>query len=383
MAALDPSDLQAIWLTLKLASVTTVLLLIIVTPLAWWLAHSRKWYKGPVAAVVALPLVLPPSVLGFYLLLLLGPHGAVGKLTSALNLGTLPFTFSGLVVGSVLFSMPFAVQPIQNAFEAMGKRPLEVAATLRAGAWDRFLTVALPLARPGFITATILAFAHTVGEFGVVLMLGGNIQGETRVLSVAIYNHVEAIEYGAAHWLAGGMVLFSFLVLLALYLAGGKHWRMAQMTWIRVHLQMQLDSFMLDAKFSAPPLGVTALFGPSGSGKTTLLRCIAGLERATGWLRVNGEPWQDEKTFVPVHRRPLGYVFQEASLFPHLSVRANLEYGLKRTPAARTPGATGTGGGMAGAEPSHRTCEIRRNYPAESASASPSVVPCSPARASC
>jgi len=228
MAVLDPSDLQAIWLTLRLASVTTVLLLIIVTPLAWWLAHSRKWYKGPVAAVVALPLVLPPSVLGFYLLLLLGPHGVVGKLTSALNLGTLPFTFSGLVVGSVLFSMPFAVQPIQNAFEAMGKRPLEVAATLRAGAWDRFLTVALPLARPGFITATILAFAHTVGEFGVVLMLGGNIQGETRVLSVAIYNHVEAIEYGAAHWLAGGMVLFSFLVLLALYLAGGKHWRMGK-----------------------------------------------------------------------------------------------------------------------------------------------------------
>lgn len=228
MTSLDPSDLQAIWLTLKLASVTTVLLLIIVTPLSWWLAHSRKWYKGPVAAVVALPLVLPPSVLGFYLLLLLGPHGAVGRLTSALNLGTLPFTFSGLVVGSVLFSMPFAVQPIQNAFEAMGNRPLEVAATLRAGAWDRFLTVALPLARPGFITATILAFAHTVGEFGVVLMLGGNIQGETRVLSVAIYNHVEAIEYGPAQWLAGGMVLFSFIVLLGLYLAGGKSWKVTR-----------------------------------------------------------------------------------------------------------------------------------------------------------
>lgn len=228
MDALDPADLQAVWLTLKLASVTTILLLLIVTPLAWWLAHSRKWYKGPVAAVVALPLVLPPSVLGFYLLLLLGPHGPVGKLTSALHLGMLPFTFSGLVVGSVLFSMPFAVQPIQNAFVAMGKRPLEVAATLRASAWDRFLTVALPLARPGFITATILAFAHTVGEFGVVLMLGGNIQGETRVLSVAIYNHVEAIEYGAAHWLAGGMVLFSFVVLLGLYLASGKSWKMAR-----------------------------------------------------------------------------------------------------------------------------------------------------------
>jgi molybdate transport system permease protein len=228
MDSLDPADLQAIWLTLKLASVTTVLLLIIVTPLAWWLAHSKRWFKGPVAAVVALPLVLPPSVLGFYLLLLLGPHGPVGKLTSALNLGTLPFTFAGLVVGSVLFSLPFAVQPIQNAFEAMGKRPLEVAATLRASVWDRFLSVALPLARPGFLTATILAFAHTVGEFGVVLMLGGNIQGETRVLSVAIYNHVEAIEYGAAHWLAGGMVLFLFIVLLGLYLTSGKLWRVSR-----------------------------------------------------------------------------------------------------------------------------------------------------------
>lgn len=219
---LAPEDLHAVWLTLKLASVTTCLLLLIATPLAWWLAHSRRWYKGPVAAVVALPLVLPPTVLGFYLLLLMGPHGVVGELTTALGLGRLPFTFYGLVVGSVFFSMPFAVQPIQNAFEAIGKRPLEVAATLRAGALDRFLSVALPLARPGFLTAIILAFAHTVGEFGVVLMLGGNIDGETRVLSVAIYSHVEAMEYGAAHVLAGGMVLFSFLVLLGLYLSSGK-----------------------------------------------------------------------------------------------------------------------------------------------------------------
>jgi len=228
MTDLTPSDLQAIWLTLKLAIVTTCLLLLIATPLAWWLAHSRKWYKGLMAAVVALPLVLPPTVLGFYLLLVMGPHGVVGDLTNTLGLGRLPFTFYGLVVGSVFFSMPFAVQPIQNAFEAIGKRPLEVAATLRANAWDRFFSVALPLARPGLLTAIILAFAHTVGEFGVVLMLGGNIEGETRVLSVAIYNHVEAMEYGAAHWLAGGMVLFSFIVLLGLYLSGGKLLKVAK-----------------------------------------------------------------------------------------------------------------------------------------------------------
>jgi molybdate transport system permease protein len=228
MHEIAPEDLQAVWLTLKLASATTLLLLLIATPLAWWLAYSRKWYKGIVAALVALPLVIPPTVLGFYLLLLLGPHGMVGQLTRYLNLGLLPFSFAGLVIGSVLFSLPFAVQPIQNAFDAIGARPLEVAATLRAGAWDRFYSVALPLARPGFVTASILAFAHTVGEFGVVLMLGGNIPGETRVLSVAIYNHVEAMEYGSAHLLAGVMVLFSFLVLLGLYLAGGKLSRLTQ-----------------------------------------------------------------------------------------------------------------------------------------------------------
>jgi molybdate transport system permease protein len=210
-------DLGAVWLTVKLASVTTVLLLVIGTPIAWWLARTRSPLKGPVAAVVALPLVLPPTVLGFYMLVTLGPNGPIGQLTESLGLGMLPFTFPGLVVASVFYSMPFVVQPVQNAFEAIGERPFEVAATLRASPLDRFLTVALPLARPGFITASILGFAHTVGEFGVVLMVGGNIPEKTRVLSVQIYDHVEALEYAQAHWLAGGMVVFSFLILLLLY----------------------------------------------------------------------------------------------------------------------------------------------------------------------
>jgi len=211
------ADLGAIWLTVRLATVVTALLLLIGTPIAWWLARTRSWFKGPVGAVVALPLVLPPTVLGFYLLLAMGPHGWVGQLTQSLGLGLLPFTFWGLVVASVFYSMPFVVQPIQNAFEAIGERPLEVAATLRASPWDRFFTVALPLAKPGFITATILGFAHTVGEFGVVLMIGGNIPDQTRVVSVLIYDHVEALEYTQAHGLALAMLAFSFLVLLGLY----------------------------------------------------------------------------------------------------------------------------------------------------------------------
>ena len=214
---LTAADLAAIWLTLKLATVTTVLLLLIGTPIAWWLARTRSWWKGPVGAVVALPIVLPPTVIGFYLLLVMGPDGVIGQFTQWAGIGLLPFTFWGLVVGSVFYSMPFVVQPIQNAFEAIGERPLEAAATLRASPLDAFFSVALPLAKPGFITATILGFAHTVGEFGVVLMIGGNIPDKTRVVSVQIYDHVEALEYGQAHWLAGGMVIFSFLVLLALY----------------------------------------------------------------------------------------------------------------------------------------------------------------------
>jgi len=214
---LSSADWNALWLTLRLASASTLVLLVLGTPLAWWLARTRSWLKGPIAALVALPLVLPPSVLGFYLLISLGPNGPIGQLTQALGIGLLPFTFAGLVVGSVLYSLPFVVQPIQNAFQAIGDRPLEAAATLRAGPWDRFWTVAVPLARPGFISAAVLGFAHTVGEFGVVLMIGGNIPDETRVASVQIYDHVEALAYDQAHALSAVLVMFSFAVLAALY----------------------------------------------------------------------------------------------------------------------------------------------------------------------
>lgn len=215
--SLSHDDLQAILLTLKLATTVTLILLIIATPISWWLARTRSWLKGPVGALVALPLVLPPSVLGFYLLLMMGPQGFLGKTLSVLGIEALPFTFGGLVVASVFYSLPFMVQPIQNAFESIGHAPLEAAATLRASPIDAFFTVALPLALPGFLTASILTFAHTVGEFGVVLMIGGNIPGATRVVSVQIYDFVEAMEYDNAHRLSLIMLVFSFAVLLALY----------------------------------------------------------------------------------------------------------------------------------------------------------------------
>ena len=211
------SDLQALWLTARLAGIVTLILLLIGTPMAWWLARSKAWWKGPVGAVVALPLVLPPSVIGFYLLLAMGPDGPLGQLTQTLGIGPLPFTFWGLVIASVFYSLPFMVQPLQTAFESIGERPLEVAATLRASPLDAFFTVAVPLARPGFVTACVLTFAHTVGEFGVVLMIGGNLPGVTRVASVQIYDHVEAMEYAQAHRLAAVMLIFAFVVLLALY----------------------------------------------------------------------------------------------------------------------------------------------------------------------
>jgi molybdate transport system permease protein len=205
-------------LTLELAAITTVLLLIVGTPIAWWLARSRARWKEAVAAVVALPLVLPPTVLGFYLLIVLGPDGPGGAVAGLWGARTLAFTFAGLVIGSVFYSMPFVVQPIRNAFEAFGERPLEVAATLRASPWDAFFSVALPLARPGLLTGAVLGFAHTVGEFGVVLMIGGNIPDKTKVLSVAIFDYVEALQWTPAHILSAGMLVFSFLVILTMML---------------------------------------------------------------------------------------------------------------------------------------------------------------------
>ncbi len=215
--SLDEADIAALFVTLKLAGLTTLILLLLGTPLAWWLARSKWRYKFLLEALIALPLVLPPTVLGFYLLITLGPNGPLGNLSQALGGPSLAFTFTGLVIGSVFYSMPFVIQPLQNAFAAIGSRPLEVAATLRASPLDRFFTIAVPLARSGFLTATVLGFAHTIGEFGVVLMIGGNIPGKTQVLSIAIYDHVEALEYGQAHLLSGGLLLLSFLMLILVY----------------------------------------------------------------------------------------------------------------------------------------------------------------------
>jgi molybdate transport system permease protein len=222
---LTSDNLQALWLTFQVAALTTLILLLIGTPLAWWLARSRRWVARPVGALVSLPLVLPPSVLGFYLLVTLGPLGPVGQWMQALGLPTLPFTFAGLVVASVFYSLPFMVQPILNSMQALGERPLEVAASLRASPLDTFFKVVLPLCRPGIVTGCIMSFAHTVGEFGVVLMVGGNIPGETRVVSVQIFDHVEALEYADAHRLSAVMLVFAFAVLLALQVYNGRQAR--------------------------------------------------------------------------------------------------------------------------------------------------------------
>ncbi|GHF78017.1 molybdate ABC transporter permease subunit [Thalassotalea marina] len=222
MLALSAHDWGAIGLTIKLATTVTVLLMLIGTPIAWWLANTQSRFKGVIGAVVALPLVLPPTVIGFYVLIAMGPSGFIGQLTNWLGIGTLAFSFWGLVIASMFYSLPFVVQPIQNAMEAIGRRPLEAAATLRASPLDQFFTVVLPLAKPGFISAMILGFAHTVGEFGVVLMIGGNIPGETQVVSVQIYEHVEALDYAQAHKLSFLMIAFSFVVLLSLYSFQGR-----------------------------------------------------------------------------------------------------------------------------------------------------------------
>ena len=225
---LNEADLTALAITLKLALVSTLILLLLGTPLAWWLARTRWRFKFIPEAIVALPLVLPPTVLGFYLLIALGPRGPVGGLLESLGGTPLAFTFTGLVIGSIIYSMPFVVQPLQDAFSAIGRRPMEVAATLRASPLDRFFTVAVPLARPGFFTAAVLGFAHTIGEFGVVLMIGGNIPGETRVASIAIYDHVEGLEYAHAHWLSGALLLLSFLLLMVVY-GVNRRFRMVQL----------------------------------------------------------------------------------------------------------------------------------------------------------
>lgn len=221
--SLSPADLDAIWLSLRLASTVTVLLLVLGTPIAWWLYRSRSPLKGPVMALVALPLVLPPTVLGFYLLLAMSPDGPLGTLSQALGAGLLPFSFSGLVLASLFYSLPFVVQPLYNAMQAMGERPLEVAATLGASPLDRFTSVVLPQCKNGYLSAAILCFAHTIGEFGVVLMIGGNIPGSTQVVSVQLYEHVEALEYGQAHALAALLIGFAFAVLLAVYALNGRN----------------------------------------------------------------------------------------------------------------------------------------------------------------
>lgn len=222
---LTPDDLQTLWLTFKLAAIVTVILLVLGTPLAWWLSRTASRWRGPVGAIVAMPLVLPPSVLGFYLLLSLGPEGVLGSLLLRIGIGPLPFSFAGLVVASVIYSLPFMVQPLQTSFTAIGRQPLEAAATLRAGPLDSFFNVVIPLARPGYLTAIVMTFAHTVGEFGVVLMIGGSLPGETRVASVQIYDHVQALDYAQAHRLAAVLLVFSFFVLLLVYLRRGRDGR--------------------------------------------------------------------------------------------------------------------------------------------------------------
>lgn len=215
---MNGATLGPLWLSVQLATITTIILLVVGAPLAWWLATTRSGWKPAISAVVALPIVLPPTVLGFYLLVVLGPYGAIGRWWVQMTGDTLTFSFTGLVIASCFYSLPFAVQPLQSAFESLGRQPLEAARTLGAKPIDAFLSVAVPMAAPGFVTATVLSFAHTLGEFGVVLMVGGNIPGETRVISIAIFDHVEALDYASAHRLSALLLVFAFVVLFAMFL---------------------------------------------------------------------------------------------------------------------------------------------------------------------
>ena len=334
---LDSTDLAAIWLTIELASLTTLLLLLIGTPIAWWLARTRSWLKGPIGAVVALPLVLPPTVIGFYLLVSMGPNGFIGQLTQSLGLGTCPSPSPAWWSARCSTRCPSSCNRCRTPSRRSARnrwrlpRPCARAPSTVSSAWS------CRWPGRGFVTAAILGFAHTVGEFGVVLMIGGNIPEKTRVVSVQIFDHVEAMEYAQAHWLAGGMVAFSFVVLLALYSGRRRRPGWPEMDGLRLRFRRAYPGFELDIDLALPGRGVTALFGHSGSGKSTCLRCIAGLEKAAeGEVTINGETWQDSRRnlFVAPHRRALGYVFQDANLFRHLTVRRNLAFGLKRIAAA-------------------------------------------------
>jgi molybdate transport system permease protein len=361
-------DLGAVALTLELAAASVAILFLLGTPLAWWLAHELPGgsrVAALVSTVVALPLVLPPTVLGFYLLLLLGPGGPVGAVTDALGIGTLAFTFPGLVIASVLYTLPFVVQPLQVAFARLPAGMLEAAATLRATPRDRFLRLAVPASTSAFVTAGILGFAHVLGEFGIVLMIGGNIPGSTRVVSIAIFDHVEALEFGNAHVLAGGLVGFSVVAIFLLQRLGlplahsaAPLFRPSSRSssqpssqaptqlalpsqpssppWLHARLHLSRPDFTLDAAFTLPATGVTALIGPSGSGKTTILRCLAGLEPcATGQITAGTETWLDSsnRRFLLPHLRGAAVVFQEPRLFSHLDVQANLGFASSRADA--------------------------------------------------
>jgi molybdate transport system ATP-binding protein len=368
----QPGELTALWLTLKLALSTSTILLVLATPLSWWLAFGQRKRHSLVAALVTLPLVLPPTVMGFYLLLLLRPESSFAQLLNQLGVGNLLFSFGGILLGSVIYSLPFAVQPLTQIFRSIGKAPLETAALLGAGSVDRFFSVLLPLAKPGFITAATLTFAHTLGEFGMIMLIGGSIPGETKVLSVLIYDQTEAMNYGAAHRLSLAVLLLALLLLFVLNrfsqqpLSSRRQQHRSKPAATKQAAKLAIDNLpapklpdsnaltaaaaklKLDIEFITPdftlqlqtqtPLrGVTALFGSSGSGKTSLLRLLTGLEpAATGSITVGGTIWQQTNFKLPPEQRAIGMVSQHDSLLPHLSVLQNLLYGYNRTaPALR------------------------------------------------